>query len=439
MFDSTQMHNILRRALAIAITFSLLCFSLAVGASGALDTTFSGDGKIKMDIIAGQNNRAMGVAIQSDGKIVTVGETNPTTANHNIALTRYTTSGALDTTFNGTGKKVTDLGGLDQGIGIAINQANGKIVVAGQTCNDASLDCDSVVLRYNKNGSLDKLFNTIGYRIDDFGGDDNGSFGAVAIQTDGKIVVGGYMNNTTSGNYDFVVSRYTTTGALDNTFNKTGVKTVSFSGGLHEYINGMTIQPDGKIIVAGNSCNSEETKCNFAIARLNSNGTLDMTFNTTGKRIVDFGAVDRGNSIALQTDGKIIMAGIKTTSTTSNFALARLNPNGTMDTTFAGTGKKVIDISGSGKPNGATMVRIFPGANKFLAGGFSDGNFALARFTSTGKLDLTFNSTGKVSIDFGGDESCRAFAVQPADGKYVLVGFSFDGSVRHWAVARVLP
>lgn len=430
--------GIIRKSTAIATILTLLCVSVVLAASGDLDTTFSGDGIIKMDLISGVSNAIWDIALQADGKIVAVGDVYQSDENWDIGIARFKTGGGLDTTFNTTGKKVTDLDANEQGMGIVIDKATGKIIVSGQKCTTDGATCDVAVLRYNKTGSLDTTFNAKGYRVDDFGGGDNGSFGAIALK-DGKIVVGGYMYNTTNGDYDFAILRYTSTGKLDTTFNGTGKKSIGFGTGRNDYILGIAIQPSiGKIIVVGKTCDSSDENCNFAAARLNSNGSLDTSFNTTGKQTTDFGGSDVANDIALQADGKIVVVGVKITSTTRFFALARYNSNGKLDTTFAGTGKKVFDFSGSGNPNYGLNVEIQKSDGKIVVCGISNGDFALARLTTVGKLDTTFNGTGKVTIDFGGDDGCRGLAIQPADGKYVLAGFSVD-TIRHWTLARVLP
>ena len=437
MFKPNRKRTILGRAWACATIASLVCFSMVLAASGSLDTSFHGTGKLKMDIVTGKSDEAWAVALQPDGKIVAVGETVPSSTNHNIALARFTSAGALDTTFNTTGKKVTDLGGVEGANGIVIDKSTGKIIVAGSKCSSTGSPCDVAVLRYNPNGSLDTSFNGTGYRVDDFGGGDNGSWGAVALQSDGKIVVGGYMNNKTSKNVDFAVYRYTSKGALDTTFNATGKKSIPFSTGSNDYIYGMAIQTgDGKIIVAGATC--LPTNCSFALARLNTNGALDTTFNSTGKQTTNFGGNDAAYGMTLQSNGKIILVG-QTGWDPYNFALARYNTNGALDTTFAGTGKMVFDFSASGQTNYARTVRVQKSDGKIVVCGNSNGNFALARLTSAGALDTTFNGTGEVNIDFGGDDRCRGVAIQPADGKYVLAGRTNDGTLNHWALARVLP
>ncbi len=439
MYTFAQWKRILVKAWGVATIICMLTFSLAIAAaSGALDITFSGDGKLKLDVKTGVDNMLWDVAIQPDGKIVAVGDIRPGD-NWNIGLARIKPGGGVDTAFSGDGKLVLDLNESEQGMGLIVDKDTGKILVAGQTCTASA--CDVAVIRYNNNGTLDTSFNTKGYRIDDYGGGDNGTMGAIVLQPDGKIVVGGYMVNSTTGNYDFAVYRYNTNGTLDTTFNKTGKKAIGFGSGRNDVIWGIVIQPgDGKILVAGSTCDASDINCNFAVARLNPNGSLDTSFNTTGKQTTDLGGYDTVYDIALQSDGKIVVSGNKNTSTNNYFAVVRYNPNGKLDTTFAGTGKKVFDFSGIGNLNMSRLsVEIQSVDNKIVVCGTSNDDFALARLTSSGALDKTFNGTGKVTVDFGGSDACRGLVIQPADGKYLLAGFSNDGALMHWALARVLP
>ena len=441
MFKPNRKQTILGRAWACATIASLVCFSLVLAASGGLDTSFHGTGKLSMSFAPYQSNWARAVAIQTDGKIVVVGDTSSYPEIHNIYIARFTTTGALDTSFNHTGKVAPALGGKSYGWGVVIDKNTGKIIVAGEKCNSDGSTCGVAVLRYNPNGSLDTSFNGRGYRIDNYGNGADASYRAVALQSDGKIIVGGYLWNFTNKNTDFTISRYTIAGALDTSFNGTGKKSVAFAAGWDDDLAGIAIQPaDGKIIVAGYTCDSG-THCNFALARLKPNGSLDTSFNGTGKQTTDFGGGGaEANSIALQSNGKIVLAGYKETEITpgdfsSNFALARYTTNGSLDTGFGGTGKKVLDFSGKHIDNSVNSVSIAPTTGKIVICGNSNHDFALARLTTAGTFDTTFNGTGKVSIDFGGNDSCHALAIQPKDGKYVVAGSLTD----ILALARVLP
>jgi uncharacterized delta-60 repeat protein len=413
---------------------------LALAPPGDLDTGFSGDGKVATGFASGQPAVARGVAIPSNGRIVVAGDTVASATNSNIALARYTAPGALDTTFNLTGRRVVNLGGNDQGMALAIQAATGKVIVVGQKCAASWDPCDAAVLRLNSNGSLDTTFHGTGWRTDDFGGGNNGSL-AVALQSGGRIVAAGSMFNKATGNSDFSILRYTVGGTLDTTFSGDGKQSVSFGAGRWDVARAIAVQPDGKIVVAGRSCAGSNAGCNFAIARLNSSGALDSTFNATGRQITDFGASETAFGLALQADGKIVLAGVKDTGATSYFALARYNTNGSLDKTFAGTGKRLTNFSGDGSPDYATAVRVRSDGRIVVCGDVFDGadsNFALLRYTGTGALDASFSGDGKTTVDFGQDDHCLALAFQ-GDGKYVLAGYSDNGILSKWVLARVLP
>lgn len=433
----TRFFKLFNRGLSVALILCLFCLATALAASGGLDTTFSGDGKLTLDLAAGKSGKARMAAVQSDGKIVVVGDVTRGTLD--LGLARLKPAGILDKTFNTTGKVIKDLGKGEQGVGLAIDPATGKIVVDAQICDDEA--CDLLVLRYNTNGSLDTSFNGTGYRIVDYGSGDNGSFGAITIQSDGKVLVSGYMFNSTNNNYDMAIYRFTTKGALDTTFNGSGKKALAFGSGRQDMANAILVQPNGKILVAGTTQDVSFGNGNFAIARLNANGSLDTTFNSTGKQTTNLGGNDTVgiSGMAIQSDGKIILGGSKDTGTVQLFALVRYTSTGKLDKAFNGTGKKVFDFSGSGVTNWISSVAFQAADKKILACGLSNDDFALVRLNVNGSLDKTFNSTGKVTIDFGGADICRSVVIQPADGKYVLTGTYNDGSAFHWALARILP
>jgi uncharacterized delta-60 repeat protein len=360
-------------------------------------------------------------------------------------MARYTAAGVLDTTFSGDGKVVTNLGGIDQGLGIAV-QVDGKIVVAGQKCiPPAGVICDTAVERYKTNGAFDTGFSGDGRVLTDFGGDDNGSFGAVALQSNGKIVVAGYMFNTAANNYEFAVYRYNANGALDTTFSGDGMVSIGFGAKRQDLATAVAVQSNGRIVIAGSTCDLNNANCNFAVARLNPGGTLDTTFSGDGRQTTNFGANESGASVALQPDGKILLAGHKATGldlADRNIALVRYTANGSLDTTFNGTGK-VVTAFAPGVGSRASDILVQSDGKIVVSGAASTNqhDFALLRYLPNGKLDTTFSGDGKLAIDFGNYDEAHELAVQ-ADGKYVLVGESqpaYDWTARNYAVARVLP
>ena len=337
-------------------------------ANGALDSTFGAGGKVTTDL--GGANLAHSVAIQSDGKIVAAGDSAG-----GFALARYTINGSLDSTFGSGGKVTTPFGFTAAGRSVAI-QSDGKIVVAGLVGISA---IDVAVARYDVDGSLDSTFGTGGKVTTDFGANDIGD--SVAIQNDGKIVVAGYTTSglADSGTGDFIVARYETDGSLDTTFGTGGKVTTDFGGG--EEARSVSIQSNGRIVVAGNSdAAGGGTGSDFALARYNTDGSLDTTFGTGGKVTTDFAGAETGYEVAAQSDGRIAMAGHTSSPAGSDFAVARYNSDGSLDTTF-GTGGKVTTDFGDVEPGLALVVQS---DRKIIVAGLTEGggdrDFAAARY-----------------------------------------------------------
>jgi uncharacterized delta-60 repeat protein len=311
-------------------------FALArYNTDGSLDTGFSPryrDGKIKT--LFGSNVYLNDLAIQSDGKIVAVGWTAGS-ANFDLALARYNVDGGLDTTFDTDGKLTANLSGNldDFGNAVAI-QTDGKILVAGQVGNFNSANADFSLVRYNADGTLDATFDLDGQVTTDLGSG-NETATAIKVQTDGKIVVGGVSNT------QFALARYNTDGSLDTTFDADGKVVIAFGWG---YTVGLALQTDGKIVVAGKVLNASGDE-DFAVARLNADGSLDTTFDTDGMAQTDFASsLDAAYSVNVQSDGKIVLSGTSNQSGTTDFALVRYNTDGSLDTTFDTDGKVVTNV-----------------------------------------------------------------------------------------------
>jgi len=270
---------------------------------------------------------------------------------------------------------------------------------------------------------------------------------AVAVQTDGKLVVVGtsYQHNDYSDE-DFVVTRYNTNGTLDTTFGRGGRVRTDFPG-LAAVPSSVVIQPDGKIVVAGGAFPLFTFAGNFEVVRYNRNGSLDTSFGNGGIVTTFFPEGSYAFDVALQPDGKIIAAGtvfvdfVIGESSNTDFALARYNTDGTPDTTFGSGGQVSTDFAGV--EDDAFSVLIQPDG-KIVAVGSANSfatnyDFAAARYLSNGTLDGTFGVGGRVTTDFGDRnfDRARSAALQP-DGKIVAAGFaiSHGGGVQNFAVAR---
>jgi uncharacterized delta-60 repeat protein len=392
----------------------------AQAAPGDLDPSFSGDGKQTTDLGGG----AKGVAIQADGKIVAVGLAGGGPTGADFGLARYNPNGSLDSGFSGDGRRRTDFGqGKDFAKGVAI-QTDGKIVVVG-----GSAGGDFALARYNPNGSLDSSFSGDGRRTTDFGGFHFDRANAVAIQANGKIVAVGE-----DGDGEFALARYDPDGSLDPSFSGDGKQTTAITGFTDE-ANAVVLQADGKIVAVGGS--TVEEFGDFALARYNPNGSLDPSFSDDGKQEPNLGFPDFANGAAIQPDGKVIAVGLAGGELDSqDFALARLNVDGSLDASFSGDGEQRTEFGGAAFANGVAIQAD----GKIVAVGRSHGatgrDFALARYNPNGSLDPSFSGDGRRRTNFEGFDDATAVAIQ-ADGKIVAVGRTFGtNDTAQFALAR---
>ena len=444
--EFTMSTNFLTRVLTKAFTFilisTLLTFLIVtIHASDALslDTSFGADGKVTTSFSAG-DDVGSGIAVQSDDKIVVVGTSDNGSGTSEFAVARFNVDGSLDTSFNGDGMVTTSFSaGDDVGSGIAV-QSDDKIVVVG-TSDNGSGTSEFAVARFNVDGSLDTSFNGDGMVTTSFSaGNDVGS--GIAVQSDDKIVVVGTSDNG-SGTSEFAVARFNVDGSLDTSFNGDGMVTTSFSAG-NDVGSGIAVQSDDKIVVVGTSDNGSGTS-EFAVARFNVDGSLDTSFNGDGMVTASFLAGnDVGSGIAVQSDGKIVVVGTSDDLSTTWVVVAGFNIDGSPDNSF-GTDGSVITKSSSltGRDMGSGIALqsddkiVVVGSGDDLSGALE---FVVARFNADGSFTTTANSIGKATTSFSaGDDVGSGIAVQ-SDDKIVVVGTSDDGSgTSDFAVARYLP
>jgi uncharacterized delta-60 repeat protein len=237
---------------------------------------------------------------------------------------------------------------------------------------------------------------------------------AVAAQPDGKIVAVGFSTPAVGPSSDFALVRYDSTGRIDRQFGDNGRVLTDFSGtGSTDQAFAVALDSIGRIVVAGYS--SSNAGVDFAVARYNPDGTPDNSFNSTGKVLTDFGGTDTATSVAIDFNDKIVVAGSSNAGGTYDFAVARYNIDGTLDTTF--NGGRVLTDFGVGSGDFATAAVIRSDGN-IVVGGLSDASgipydFSLVRYDANG-IPL-----GKVLTDFSGSGSVdrlEALAIQ-SDGK----------------------
>ena len=434
------MKNLRRRAATVvAFSCALLtpCAFAVVGQPGSLDTTWSSTGKVITAIGTG-NDFARAMTLQPDGKVLLAGycSTGPYGSNDHFCAARYLANGTLDTSWNSTGKVITSIGGGAVATSITL-QPDGKVLLAGYcSTGPYGSNDDFCAARYLANGTLDSTWNGTGTVITPIGASDDVAT-SMTLQPDGKVLLAGFCNN--AGKSNFCAARYLSNGSLDTTWNGTGKVTTSIVTGSNS-ANAITLQPDGKVLLAGTCDNG--TDYDFCVARYLSNGTIDTTWNGTGTVITPIGTgSDYATSITLQPDGKVLLAGYCDRGGNFDFCAARYLASGTLDTTWNLTGK-VITYLGGGDDIANSMTLQADG--KVLLAGYCSGattyDFCAARYLANGSLDTTWNSTGTgpstVITPIGsGADYASAMMLQP-DGKVLVAGHCYNGTNFDFCAAR---
>ncbi len=343
-------------------------------------------------------------------------------------------NGSLDSTFDTDGIITTPIGtGNDFAQAVAI-QSDGKIVVAGsgRGAND-----DFIVSRYNPNGSLDTTFDGDGIAITPIGTGDEQAL-AVIIQPDGKIIAAGQTSNGT--NFDIAVVRYNVNGSLDTSFDSDG-KAVTPIGSSNELVRTIALQNDGKIVVAGQTFNGANN--DICLLRYESNGSLDATFDGnsgTGNGIITTAVgngTDLGYGVAVQPDGKIIVAGYYF-NVTNDAVVLRYDTNGVLDTSFDGDG---IAITAVGTGTDEALSVALQSDGKIVIAGCINQNatpndFLIVRYNADGSIDNTFGTNGATITPIGNASEIALGVSIQKDGKIVAIGFSNNGANNDFAVVR---
>jgi uncharacterized delta-60 repeat protein len=259
---------------------------------------------------------------------------------------------------------------------------------------------------------------------------------AVAVQADGKILAVGTAGD--HGQTDFLVARYTSTGALDPSFGTAGIALTKL-GKNNAAATAIAIQPDGKIVVGGTSGTG------FALARYNPAGTLDSGFGTSGTLNTSFGSGGAANVAAalVQPDGKIVAVGTTSdTNGSSTFAVARYTPTGALDSSFGSGGQKVTP-AGTGQKVAASCALLLPDGRVIAGGVASDAGkykIALSAYTAQGAPDPSFGSNGLLLSAVGdGGLAAPGSLLRQSDGKLVVAGTAVEQGNRRFAVVRYLP
>ncbi|HQU41649.1 MAG TPA: hypothetical protein PK867_02510 [Pirellulales bacterium] len=415
----------------------------ALLSAGQLDPTFGQAGVVSTNIGGPADSQAKALVVtQTDGKVVVVGQDPDNYAGGFRAdVVRYNTDGSLDATFGNNGEVVFAFSKstyYNEPAGVAMD-ASGHIIVAGNVYGT-----EISVARLNSNGSFDASFGNGGIALDQLGAAaaafDQAT--SVAVDSSGRILVAGNASDTPRYGQQFAVARLNADGSVDSSFGGDGAATVSYGTGLDEYDSPSSVALDsaGHIVLAGTAANG--TGSSFAVARFNSDGTLDTTFNNTGKAVLQqFGDSsgewqdDYGSSLAIDASDDIVVAGTAEGSFSDGygqrFAVARLTASGALDSGFGTNGKAIVTFT-SGVPeyDWAAGVALDSSGHIVVAGtvngsAYADEiRFAVARLNSDGSLDTSFAGAGKTTISFAGGYNYynAAGVALDSNGHIVLAG-----------------
>lgn len=406
---------------------------------GKLDQSFGLNGMV-INEPGVKNSSYTCLALQNDCKIVTAGFSTIGQL-IDFSLARYDMTGELDQSFGINGKVTTMVNFWSCSIHTLNIQSDGKMIVAGYADNGNYLDFASA--RYNIDGSLDTTFGTGGFVITSFGV--GSEVTSSAIQSDGKIVVAGFMGFSSglqSGGTKFALARYNLNGSLDSTFGIYGKITTAVRD-MGDGASTMGIQYDGKIVLGGWSYkqNGHGITTDLALVRYNYNGIIDSTFGIDGKVITEIGISSGISKLSILDDNKILICGNTYNGVNQDFALARYNNDGNPDTSFGINGIAITSI-GIGDDRAQSLV-LQPDKKFIVIGSTSDvnngfqSNFALARYNANGSLDNTFGINGiTVTID-STISSFRAGMLQ-TDGKLITAGMTRVNNNGYSVLARYI-
>ena len=342
---------------------------------GTLDPSFGGgDGRVTTDL--GANEYAFDVAIQADGGIVVAGErATPTTSR--ALVQRYRPNGMLDPTFGNAGTVTFAFGHRLQDADAVAIGPNGRIVVAGFTSN--GITSRSALARLLADGRIDTSFGTRGRVTLDLSPSAE-RFTDVAVANDGRIVAGGWAEGSLVP--AFSAARFTTDGRLDPTFNGRGSIRFSVSDGA-DRVAAIALEPDGSVVLAGYAADARRDE--WAIARLGPHGHLDASFGTGGAIVTSFGAgFDEADGVAVQPNGKIVVVGRIHAGDAADIGVLRLKPTGGRDRAFGHGGRVLTEVGGAA--NEARDVALQPDGKIVVAGdAIVDGarRFVAARYVPT--------------------------------------------------------
>ena len=340
--------------------------------------------------------------------------------NSQVTIVPINEAPSFDGDLTGDGITIDTGSAGDLAANAVIRLDDGRYLVTGSEVN-ASGNYDFALRRYNADGTPDTTFGDGGAVLTDFAGDEDEAY-AITVQPDGRILVAGSAV-LSSGTYDFAVARYTADGQLDGSFGTAGIALFDFEFGADEAY-GITVMPDGSILLAGDAYLAESLS-DYAVAlvKLDASGALDPTFGSGGRVTTSVGAGDSGYSLAVDASGRVLVAGESFNGTDYDFLVVRYLADGSLDSTFGVGGSVVTDLLDS--DSGTNALTVQADGSIVVVGnvqnGTGDYDIAVVRYLADGSLDAGFGTAGVVTVDIaGGYDTARGVAM--SGDKIVVTG-----------------
>lgn len=435
-------------ALAPIKGFALARYDVNTGViDSTLDATSGTGGRVRTTMFASTESRGNAFTLDNNGRYLVIGNTGTGITSDNFGLLRFQTDGTLDPAFGNGGRAATDFSPVNGPSDIAKSVAiapDGKIYVAGGSLpNFPGFPISGAVARYNSDGTLDSTFGMggiVGSSLFQFANGatfniDGGGINAVKLLADGSILLAGSVN--TGGARQFGVLKLTTTGAVDTTFGVRGVALANFPGYTLQTVTSLAL--DGtNIVVAGYGTNAA-ADTDMLVTRFTADGNIDNTFGATGLVAVAFDIAatknDKAFDVTIDNAGKVVLAGSADVGANKlDMAVARLTTTGVLDTTFDTDGKKTISVTATQDDEAFTVLVEPSPSNNLLVGGYSkvtatNEDFALVRMDNSGALLGGFDTDGIVTTDFGSGTDIsndRIQEIKLQGTKVVVAGFAFQ-------------
>ena len=433
--------NILRLTAWVALMMLGGCGTDDPVKGGALDRSFNAsNGYAILQSIAGVSTGGVETAVQPDGRIVVAGRRSGPLGD-DVLVARYTADGLLDASFGGGGIVTFNGSGVgnDRALGLAL-QPDGKILVAGYATVTGSPKRDILVLRFTASGELDPAFGDAGVFVYNGSGNGTDIAFAVALQPDGKILVAG--ESATALSQDALILRLLPNGTLDTSFAGQGVFLFNGqAGGLDRFFD-VKVQADGKVLAAGST--SGVAGVDVLLVRLDPGGALDASFGAGGAvRLRGPSAQDGyANSLSVQPDGRLVVTGTLGKSGTFDLFAARFLPGGQLDTGFGTGGYFVYDAPSDGDDYGYASS-ILGNGSILIAGTSGNGpvtETVVLRLTSDGLPDGGFGQAGaaRYSLNSAAETTGYGMALQQ-DGRIIVTGNTISSGIERLFVMRLLP